>query len=70
MNDIVVMRSLKAHGNLYGNADSLFYGESDLLLNIFFESNAIYKLHDDIIDTVLIADIIYIHDVGMHKSCC
>mgnify|MGYP002508295712 CR=1 FL=1 len=39
-----------------------------LFLDIFLEGDALHKLHDDIIDAILLAHIVHVHDIGMHQS--
>ena len=68
MNDMIIMGRLNAHAHLYGNADSLLERQPGLFFDIFFEGNALHKLHDDIVNTVLLAYIIYIYNIGMHQS--
>ena len=62
------MRRLDAHAHLYGNADRLLEGQPGLLLDILLESDAVHQLHDNIVNAVLLAYVIHIHDIGVHQS--
>ena len=70
VDDMIVMGSFDTHAHLDGNTDCLLHRQSGLFLDILFEGDPLYKLHDNIINTVLFTDIIYIHDIGMHQACC
>ncbi len=68
MYDMVVVRRLNTHCNLYCNADGLLCRQPDLLLNIFFECDTLHQLHHDIMNAIFLSDIIDIHDIWMHES--
>ena len=61
------MGSLNSHTHLNGNADRLLNGKTGLSLNIFFEGDAFYQLHNDIVDAVFFPHIIYVYNIGMGK---
>ncbi len=68
MNNVVVVRRLDSHGNLNRNAHRLFDGKPRLLLNILLEGDSLHQLHDDIVILTLLAHIIDIDDIGVHKT--
>ena len=68
MYDMIVMRCLKAHARLDGDADRFLHGKTCFLLNVFFQGDSFHKLHHDKMNTVFLSHIVYIHDVGMHQT--
>ena len=70
MYDMIVMRCLKAHACLDGDADRFFYGKTCFFLNVFFQGDSFYQFHHDIMDAVFLSHIVHIHDIGMHQARC
>ena len=62
------MSCLKSHSYLNSYADCFLNRKTCLFLNIFFESNAVNKLHNNVVDAILISNIIHINNIWMHKS--
>ena len=68
MYNVVIVRRLNAHGNLYCNTDGFLGRQPYFLFDIFFECDALHQLHHDIMNAIFLPDIVYIHDIGMHES--
>ena len=70
MNNMIIMRSLNSHAYLDSNTYRFLVRQTRLFFNVFFEGDAFYQLHYDIVDSVLFSYIIDIYDIGMHQSRC
>ena len=69
VDNMVVMGSLKPRHHLDGDADGLFRRYPALFLDIIFQRDALYQLHDHVVEPSVLTDIVYVHDIGMHQSC-
>ena len=65
VDDAVLMRVLESLQYLRGEVDGLFPVEHLLHIYILFEGDAVDVLHDDILDHITEADVVYAHDVGV-----
>ena len=70
MYDLIVVSHLQTGCHLNGDTGGLLDGQTTLFLDIGLEGDALYQLHDDIEDILLITDIIDIDDIRMSQPCC
>ena len=59
------MRSLQTICNLESDSNCLSHREFALLLNVFFQSNAVYKFHHNIVHILFLSDIIDSYNIRM-----
>ena len=69
MYNITVMRRFKTERNLNCDAGRLFYAQFSFAVNIIFEGNSLNKLHNNIVNTTVLPDIIYVYNIGMGQPC-
>ena len=67
---MVVMRCLDAHACLNGDTQRLPHGQTRLFFDIFFERDAVYKFHNDVVNPVIFSDVIHIYNIRMHQTGC
>ena len=69
MDNVSPVRSRQSHGDLDRDCHRLTGGQPSFFLYIPLEGNAVHQLHDDVVGALLLSDIVYIDDVGMHQPC-
>ena len=61
------MSVLERSENLHNKINSFFLVDNSLLLNILFKSDALDILHDYVLESVTVADVIDLNDVRVRK---
>ena len=62
--------SFQSHGDLDRNTGCFFYRKLSLFGNVLLESNSLNKLHNNVINSVIVTNIKYIHYIRMCQDCC
>ena len=71
MYDSMTVSSLESHRYLNGNTGCFLYGKLAFFGDILLQSDPFDQLHYNIVDSVIIAYIKYIYNIGMSKpGCC
>ena len=68
VNDMMRMRCFHCLRNLDGNSDGFLYIKLALAFNELLQGDALYELHDDVVKTVIVTDIIDTDDVRMRQT--
>ena len=67
MNDTLIVRMLECTEDLRYKENSLLIIDHTLLLNVFLESDSVNAFHNDILNSVAVADIVNLNNVRMRE---
>ena len=68
--NVALMCGFQSQRNLDRNTGCFPYGKFSFSCNIVFQGNALYQLHNDIVNAVILPNVIDIYHIRMRQTCC